>query len=208
MPSANTPYTGANQSTIYPANLRSIATSCGDIFQFAPDEKDYGIIPQSVLDQETPVIPDHPMTIPVYGYMSPDLITRDQVRFYGPGESNIPTKQQLLRAMYDYGTIVIWYDSLKIPAPTLNEIHDYVGTHFNVVAIPWTGKILPYGRLLAYSTWGNSQSCNTWAPAVLDEFMEFSATHTLSRPMPAPEAKLNKSGGLFLIDPDNIYTQE
>jgi hypothetical protein len=192
-------------STIYPASIRAVSNSCGDIFAFEPDENFFGEIPAEFLDPENVKsdipISTHPMIVPVYGYMSPAPLAKTDIHFYpAEGFMEIPYAT-ILRTMYDLDTAVIYYDS-GVPAGDLIAVQQYALENPNTLVVPWTFEdSLPLKRELAYAVWGISQTCGTWDEDVFTEFRLFTEENTVSRPSPAPAAKLTDDGYLQIITP-------
>lgn len=207
LPSQMTPSQGQYGAVVYPGNLNTTVNGCGDVFRFSTNESLYGVIPQEAYAtaQTKTIIPTHPMIVPVYGYMSDRGLKKNEVKFYErKGYPDFP-RQQILRTMWDDNTTVIWYDE-NATAADVFRIKKYTTEHTNVLAVPWTGvDALPMNRHIAFSTWGISQSCNTFDNSVLNDFQNFKKVHPVKHTVTPPVKKLNKFGLLSPINPGVSY---
>jgi hypothetical protein len=199
------PSKGDFGSVVYPASIRAISDSCGDIFRFTPSSSLYAEIPEDIYTnkKDNSEIPAPPMIVPVYGYMASRPLADSQIHFYaakGFKASTIP-RQLILRTMFDKGTKVIYYTD-KINAGDLIAIKQYTTVHPNVLAIPWTmQEPLPLNRDIAWSTWGISQSCSKWDDSVFDEFASFVKAHPVTHEKTPRVAKLTAAHALPLLIP-------
>lgn len=165
----------------YPATVEAVLSQCGNVFVFDPPASYYGVFDtpdvMAQLDREADVeIPEHPMIVPVYGYMSGEG-TLDQKVYT---DANVPPRSQLLRAMYE-GYTIVWF------SPSLDEaarasLKMDLASYDKVVAVEWNAGELPLDRKYAFSTWNVSQSCLVWDTEVFDQFLTFVKDHPETRP--------------------------
>jgi hypothetical protein len=193
----NAPFSSVYGSVEYPAKLTSLVNGCGNYFLYDPQPvKHYSVIPDGLRDNLTVPIPVAPMIVPVYGYVSTDGLRGQDIKFYGMGEPSKPfPMEQLMRTMFDYNTLIIWYSD-KIPPTDLTDIKRYVDSHKNVIALQWVYKdgSLPLSRTVAFSKWGLSQSCGLWNSSVVKDFQDFSNLHPVNRPANPPQVVLTQDG--------------
>ena len=196
----NQPSVGDNDSIQHPASLSSLASGCGDIFEFSPNVDQYGEIPQDFLDSEVSTdVPVHQMVVPVYGYMSPEPLGESQIRFYETNELTEPLpRAQILRTMYEQDTIVIWYAE-DIATDDYTLLKEYVQAHDNILALKWqsAAKVeFPLDRKVAFSSWGVSQTCEFWTDDTFEGFKDFVDTHPVNRAETIPVVELTPNGTL------------
>lgn len=216
-PNPYAPHVGQFQSMEYPASVEAVITECGAIFNFEPSPRHYGQFPEGFFDSEAGkntrerLVPEQPMIIPAYGYMSnkaPDNFPA----FIGTDEEKQPSKNQLLRMMWE-GTMVIWYLPASgsgenangiNDAETLNSIKRFAESHDNVIAVPWSNdRQMPLNRRIAFSMWNTTQSCKLWNSGVAEEFIAAEKNIRKERPVEPPYAPLDEEGELFIINPSS-----
>lgn len=183
--------------TQYPAPLTSLAAGCGDFFLYPPLESQYGVI---LDDDKNDVltIPSHPMTVPVYGYMSETSMADSDIRLYEPDELRQPISlQTILRTMYDKDTTVVWYAE-DISQGDFAVLRAYVRDKTNILVVPWEygDNSLPLDRKVAFSQWGISQSCEFWTDETFETFLEFAEDNRLER-NPNPRVVRPNENGLL-----------
>lgn len=212
-PNPYAPHPSQFQSIEYPASVEAVITECGSIFRFDPPARHYGQFPEGFFDSERGpntqerLVPEQPMSVPAYGYMSNES-PQNFPDFIEPNAKEIPTKQQILRMMWD-GMMIIWYlpasgagaDAKGInDAETINSIKRYVESNDNVIAVPWgNDRPLPQDRRIAFSMWNTTQSCKLWNSGVADEFQSTEKQLRQERPTLPPYAPLDEEGELFQI---------
>lgn len=210
----NAPSKSAYDSVEYPAGLTSLVNGCGNFFTYKPEpgEQYAELTPEVLAKMDDPKdISLQPMVVPVYGYMSPEGLPGQDIRFYDMDELDEPLPMEtILRSMYDYDTMVIWYTE-EIAATDLEDIRTYVQKNENVMALKWDykDKKLPLGRSVAFSKWGISQSCDVFTEGVVNNFTEFARDHYVERSEEdVPPAKFIKnSNKLYPILPTNYEDQ-
>lgn len=169
--------------TQYPVTLQSLASGCGDTYQYTPGENQSAQLPA---DSSSYVnIPRGRQTIPVYGYLTETGLSDDQIRFYQKNEETDISRSQILRTMYDKNTFVIWYAS-DIAPDDYALMKEYVDATSNVLAIKWAPEYgegtQPGDRKIALTTWGFSQSCEFWNEGTAKSFRSFVTENKVSRP--------------------------
>ena len=206
---------GAQTQTPTP---NAILSKCGDLWYFNPPTEWYGTIPETYPGP----IPTAPMIIPVYGYMNPEPFNPNlsTTPDWQPGDKreNPYTWEQTLRALWE-GYTIIWAAS-TLPDEAYQYIQEYTATQPRTILLPYTYQnvdpayaklvnngqpFLPENRLLAFSVWGASQSCNAFSEITLTDFTNnTNNTNTLlptrDRNNP-PAAPLNSNGNLNPITP-------
>jgi hypothetical protein len=200
LPSSAAPQVGPLQSIAYPGGLDEISNSCGPILRFSIRDNQYGVIPDSVYKNYPGgnlAVPVPQMTVPVYGYLDRTGLRPDQIHFYAQDHDPKFHNWQVLRAMYDYNTTVIWYTSKTAPSDQ-ESLSAYAATHKNVLVLPWDDSIreLPNNRSYAFANWGIEQTCQTLSSDVLHHYVAFAAKHPVGHPVEAPKAKLLPTGAL------------
>lgn len=193
----------------------AILSQCGDIWYFDPPTKWYGTIPAGY----TGTIPTAPMLIPVYGYMTLEPFNLDsyEQQTWVPGEKreNPYSWEQTLRALWE-GYTIIWAAS-TLPDEAYLYLLEYADTQPRTIVLPYTYEnldpaiqdfyqnrtpFLPENRLIAFSVWGASQSCNAFSETTLTDFK-----NNTTQILPArdtnnpPPAELNQNGNLNPITP-------
>lgn len=162
---------GPERAVMYPAPIADVLHSCGDIFLFYPERKNYGIVPDSVLYSESGIIPTVPTKIPSYGYMSPKPYSPDK-RIYNPGDKNLPSSIQMMRGMWE-GYYFAWYDPEKASPSQINYLKQLTNKYLKLVVLPWTDdENLPMGRAFAFATWNVSQSCQSIEEGTVESFLK------------------------------------
>jgi hypothetical protein len=174
-PSNNTPSQNIYNSVTIPANSDGILSQCGDTFIFAPEKERFGTIPKGYKGD----IPHHPMTIPVYGYMSNQAFDYSKYKDLKFGDKNPYTHPEILRAQWQ-GYHVIW-TSVDFTEDGYKYVKDYADkwndTHSDkVLVLQWnlndTGdNILPLNREIAFASWNSSQSCGTFANKTFEQYI-------------------------------------
>lgn len=190
-----------DNSLQHSVNVDAVLSQCGDIYTFTPEEWQYGIIPS---DTTATVlgIPNHPMRVPVYGYMKEEGLPEGRF-FRSP---SLPSREEALRSMWD-GTVVIWFVP-EISEEILNQIKLTVSQYDNVVAMEWAprdGGNLPMKRNFGFSGWNVSQSCMQWDENVFNDFMQFVNTYEgvgVQEGTP-PLGQLDDEGRLILLDKED-----
>lgn len=163
-----------------PASLTALVAGCGGYFHWETNEGQARVIPDEQMDRAN-VIPETPMVVPVYGYMAEQGI--DRYGWYEAGTDELPTREQVVRTLYDGGS-VIWYVPTMDPGDR-NLLREWAHENEdrNIAVIPWTGdRSFPYDRTIAFSTWGTSQSCAFWDETAFEEFTQFSIEKGNHRP--------------------------
>lgn len=211
-PNPYAPHPGQFQSIEYPATVNAVIAECGSIFNFESSPKHYGQFPQGFFDgpdgasTKERLVPEQPMIIPAYGYMS-NKSPVNVPSFIGPDAKERPSKQQVLRMMWE-GKLIIWYmppTSAGGPTgsndkETMEAIQRYAESHENTVALPWEGERgLPLNREVAFGMWNTTQSCELWSSDVVDEFVASETKLRKERPVEPPYAPLQDNGELYPI---------
>lgn len=159
-------------SVIIPPASDGILTQCGDVFLWE-DPMNYGLIPENYEGEE---IPRHPMAVPVYGYMAASF---DETKYNDVGflEENPYSYPEIVRALWD-GYQIIWYgdtygeeayDFVKDAAKTTDAEN---GT--KTLVLFWGyGESLPADRVLGFSSWGASQTCQSFALETYEKFVDY-----------------------------------
>lgn len=191
----------------YPATVIAAVNQCGSVFYFEPDPKWYGTIPISI-QQNGPDdgIPAQPTNIPVYGYMTREPFNPEFVGTYDKTFEGF-SRQDINRAMWD-GYYFIWY-SMNTPNDKYEQLVEFVETQNSRTSTPKiilspfkiTDREIPSGRDIAFSTWGVSQSCDTFDPKIFEAFEDFTIEHSTPRGEP-PVAPIAPYGGLYPITPE------
>lgn len=200
------PREGQFNSIEYPASINGVLAQCGGIFVFDNIfPQHYGVIPDEVKaavqarPEDERKYSMHPMVVPVYGFMEAVGVDSDEDQFFNVKDKNYPSREAILRSMYD-GLTVIWFDS-ALPESTLRSINAYVTQAPDIIAVEWNDhRTLPLGRSIAVSTWGASQSCHDFYVEVINEFTEQypSKTPGMNGEEP-PFARLDEQGELYKI---------
>lgn len=210
------------ESTLHPATVRGVINECGGIFAYSPPARFYGTLPDEFFpgeegNEEPRQTQKHPMIVPAYGYMAPaDKVPEAIPHFFDTSSKTVPSREQVLRMMWD-GWTILWYvppipDRSNLTADeientfnpeTIEAIKQYAGKHEKMVALPWREtNPLPRDRNLAIATWGVTQTCKLWDPALVDEFLAKKDDLTPIRSVEPPMAKLNEDGDVYPINPD------
>lgn len=213
---------GPFASIEHPATVRAVINECGSSFEYNPPRRNYGTLPDSFFEkraegEELARTHVQPMIVPAYGYMAPDSkkVPSDIPHFFSSDSKTVPTKEQVLRLMWD-GWTIIWYeppipDRSNLTAEqlestfsptTIEAIKLYAQSHDKVLALPWReSKRLPMDRNMGISAWGYTQSCKVWDIALMEEFQsEKQRLNPTPRPAP-PVAQLDEDGQVYPINP-------
>ena len=201
------PTTGQYQSVEYPASVEAVLSQCGNTFTFDPDSEHYGvfdpdeIIANAGLESTSVEVPDHPMIVPVYGYMTEWDEGKSLLDKNSYTDDDIPARSRILRSMWD-GNVVIWH-SVGISDEEKARIAMVTRSTPNVVSVEWIGGELPLGRKFAFSTWNVSQSCERWDNEVFEQFLTFVEENPrFAAPTDEPpNAVLDENGMLQKIEP-------
>lgn len=184
------------------ATASGLAAGCGDIFDFSPQPGYYGTIPSSYTQDH---IPSPATIIPVYGFMSNEPF-REQENYdlYDRTAENPYDYATIQRALWE-GYYIIWL-SPDLPDETLETVQTYVNQRNSdpnrqnkTLVLLWTDSTpLPMGTQVAYSAWGQSQSCLRFSGLSFETFDEHYhqrslAVRDFNNP---PEAKLDEQGNL------------
>lgn len=200
------PREGQFNSTEYPASINGVLAQCGGIFVFDDIMPQHiGIIPDEVRKkvearpENEQTYPMHPMIVPVYGYMEAEPIDLDVDRFFEAKDENYPSREKVLRTIYD-GVTVIWFN-VTVNENVRTSIESYVNQTPGIIAVEWTDlRPLPAGRAFGISTWGASQSCREFYIEVVKEFVEkYPAQTPGAQGKEPPMARLTEDGELHKI---------
>lgn len=179
----NAPQAGDAESTEYPTELTSLVNGCGNFFVFQPVKGyQYAELTPEVLDRmgDKKYIPEAQMAVPVYGYLDSTPLEEKDIRFYEVDEFFPPLPlEKILRTMYSYDTLVIWYNPENVASTDLSDIRKYAADNPNTLVVPYiykNGK-LPLDRNIAFSKWGISQSCQYFNENVINTFTKFTLDH-------------------------------
>lgn len=198
IPDGSRPKNGPEQSIAYPAPVEDVVYQCGDIFNFYPSERHYGVIPANVVFTEDRDIPLVPTRIQAYGYMSENAWTGHEQRFFTEDDDMVPTNPKLLRGMWQ-GYHVIWYKPGNVTETALAELEQMTKESSRVIVTPWNSNSdMPLNRNYSFATWNMSQSCNDWNLSTAQAFTGLEDPKERDRAKP-PMAPLNDEGQLFEI---------
>lgn len=186
----------------YPPNIEASINGCGSIFYFRIADIWYGTIPEGY----TKEIPEAPMLLPTYGYMSSTPFNNEQIGVYGKNFQgfDMPT---VLRALWD-GVTIIWYTP-NISDENYKALEQIATKRIQsgekLMVLPYTfkNKQIPLGRSFATSTWGVTQSCSIFNEQVYQDFLEFKdeSSYSLRDKENPPIAPLDPKGNLREIMP-------
>jgi hypothetical protein len=185
----------------YPADINASINGCGATFVFDTSSMWYGTIPEGY----TAEIPQGPMNLPAYGYMSTTPFDKSKIGVY-PKEFEGFAIPEIYRALWD-GVTIVWYkpsisdDNYKaMELVVLNKIQN--GEEILLLPFTLPEKVIPLNRNFATSAWGTTQSCGIFDEKVFDEFLLFKDTVYNERDIENPPvAVLNSNGELRKITP-------
>lgn len=206
-PDFSSPKKSEFQSISYPGNTLSTIAKCGATFAFDVPQEFSGAVPKDFfIDKNSGVevkrnVPVHPMIVPAYGYFYFEENPKPEKTFYSPKEAKkIPESVQTLNYLWN-GWTIIWYKQ-NTEQEALDAVEVFVSENEKVMALPWTGdRSLPMNRNYAFSSWGNTRSCDYWDSSLVADFMEFSQNNSPERAIEKPYlAPINDKGELPRID--------
>lgn len=206
-PNPELPKAGQWGSTMYPADVTSLIAECGDTFEFNPDEKYYGAIPDGYFSDPNSgvevarTVPNHPMRIPAFGYFIEDENLTPEKKFFTESDrETLPPRHIFLKYMWD-GWKIVWY-APDIDEDTLAAIQEYVGARDDTIAIPWFDEAaMPLDRSFSFSAWNLTRSCDKWDSDVATAFIEDAdVLHKKLEGVEPPRIELEQGEDLPLID--------
>lgn len=162
---------GPERAIMYPAPVKDVLHSCGDIFLFYPEKGKYGVVPDSVLYSKDGKIPTVPTRIPSYGYMSPEPFDPPK-RVYTTKDKVLPSNIQIMRGMWE-GYYFAWYHPDKATPSQVNYLKGLTEKHSKLIVLPWVGMDtkMPFDRSFSFSTWNISQSCESIEEGTVESFL-------------------------------------
>ncbi len=206
-PDFSEPRKSAFQSMSYPGSTLSTIAKCGDTFAFDVPKEYSGAVPEDFFkDKKTGVevkrnVPLNPMIVPAYGYFYFEENPEPKKTFYSVNDiKKLPTVVQNMNLLWN-GWTIIWYKQ-DVSKDALAEVEKFANEHEKVIALPWTeDRNLPMNRNYAFSSWGNSRSCEYWDNSLVTDFIEFSKDHPGERNIGNPySAQLDEKGELKRIE--------
>lgn len=195
---------------VYYAAPLAYGQGCGDLFIFPKAEEFSKQIPESFYSEgpSDGYIPSGTNIIPTYGYLSERGMPKDDIKFYSEDTVNKNwTENYILRTMWDNNNIVIWYDPSKVTDDELASLKLLDKQYPNaILVLPWLeyeSKTLPFGRSIAYSRLGFTQSCERYNFNVMAEFANFTVEHKIKHAEEPEIAELNHTNNLdeFVLKP-------
>lgn len=179
------------------------AEQCGNIYKFSEAVEFSQQVPENFYI-DGPVdsyIPSGHNIIPIYGYLSERGMSKEDIKFYSPETVNKNwTEQYILRTMWDYNNIVIWYNPDKATDEDIEELKQLdESLPNNILILPWLyydNASMPLDRTFAFARLGFTQSCNTYNFNVLSEFGTFTSDNKLVKPEIPEIAELNSTNNL------------
>lgn len=208
IPDRNQPKDGPYGSTEYAQSALAASKGCGGIFVFDKlEDKYWGQIPEELKQShEADNVPLQPVNIPSIGFISPEPIDPAEVGVYDPTFKNY-TDPKINRILWE-GYNIIWY-SLKTPKEDVEALRSYVlslnEAEPTTYLLPYNmeGREIPFSRDYAFSTWGASQSCQTFDKRVYQDFLTFAAKTAPNNGGEPPIAPLDEYGELYALEPED-----
>lgn len=189
-------------SVEHPVSVQAVIAQCGNIFTFDAADEHYGTYEAEAVPDSG--VPQHPMIVPAYGFMSQEGLAEDKP-FYGADE--VLETPAVLRSLYA-GKTIIWYDPSRVSESYAAEMRVQLSSSEDVIIAPWNyEREIPRDRRFAFSSWRVTMSCMDWNPQVFEEYLTFLHEHpefAPSDPENPPAAPLTNSGKLFEIRPNLV----
>lgn len=209
-------YSGINQSAPisgpygakeYKRNVQSALASCGGIFLTNPiDNKFWGTIPPKYQDFALDRIPTQFVQIPTYGFMVNKPTDPSLIKVYDKKDT-IPEIPTINRLLYD-GYNIIWYDPFLAPNNDVAELKKFAAelnkNKPTTAVMPFVLKdrAIPFAKSFAFSTWGASQSCQSFNIDTYKQFVQFSEENGVDHSGKPQEAPLSYEGLFYAPHPE------
>ena len=162
---------GPERAIMYPAPVKDVLHSCGDIFLFYPEKGKYGVVPDSVLYSKDGKYPQYRQEYLRMGICHQSRLTRPKGST--PQKTKFsPQTYRSMRGMWE-GYYFAWYHPDKATPSQVNYLKGLTEKHSKLIVLPWVGMDtkMPFDRSFSFSTWNISQSCESIEEGTVESFL-------------------------------------